>query len=330
VRRRGAVLVALTTLAPALASCTRPVGSTAVRNVAWVATGASVTLPGTEVTPVELGRRRVGAPVPVGSLPSALAYAPGGGLLVVTQGDDTLHEIDTASHDVVHEVGVGVEPDAVAVAPGGTGGQGIALVANLNANTVTPVDLGTWRAGRPVPVGSQPVAVSVFVSRSGAATAFVADFGSNTVTPIDVSTLRPGPPIAVGQGPQTVAVAAGRVLVGDFGDHTLVPIDAATLRPGRPVALPVNPTGLAVGPAGATVYVCGGAAVVPVATTTLALGTPIALPDVAQGIALSADGSTAWVTQQAGRLLSVRVASGALGRPIHVGGHPSAIVIGAG
>ncbi len=65
---------------------------------------------------------------------------------MVTQGDDTLHEIDPATHDVIHSVTVGEEPDAVAVAPGGTHGQGIALVANLGSNTVTPVDLGTWRS----------------------------------------------------------------------------------------------------------------------------------------------------------------------------------------
>ena len=66
-----------------------------------------------------------------------------------------LHEVDTATHAVVHTAGVGVEPDAVAVAPGGTRGKGIALVANLDSNTVTPVDLGTWRAG-PAGGGGQP------------------------------------------------------------------------------------------------------------------------------------------------------------------------------
>ena len=53
--------------------------------------------------------------------------AGGQGLLVVTQGDDQLHEIDTATHQVLREVAVGVEPDAVAVAPGGSGGKGVAL-----------------------------------------------------------------------------------------------------------------------------------------------------------------------------------------------------------
>ena len=62
----------------------------------------------------------------------------------------------------------------------------------------------------------------------------------------------------------------------------------------------------------------------------LTVGPPVALPDVAQGIALSADGSTAWVTQQAGTLIPVALAAGRVGVPLHVGGHPSAIVIGPG
>jgi len=60
------------------------------------------------------------------------------------------------------------------------------------------------------------------------------------------------------------------------------------------------------------------------------VGAPVALPDVAQGIALSADGTTAWVTQQAGTMLPITLATGKVGRPLHVGGHPSAIVIGPG
>ena len=127
-RRRVAAAGALVlaSAAVALTGCGHPVGSApASYDVAWVTTGASVTLPGTTVTPVDLSGRHRGAPVTVGSLPSALAYTAGdAGLLVVTQGDDTLHEIDPASHDVVHSVGVGLEPDAVAVAPGGTGGKG--------------------------------------------------------------------------------------------------------------------------------------------------------------------------------------------------------------
>jgi hyaluronoglucosaminidase len=331
VRRRWLLLLALGALVPTLAACAAPAGSASVGGVAWVATGASVTLPSTKVTPVDLARRRIGTTVSVGSLPSALAYAPGGkGLLVVTQGTDSLHEIDTATHQVLHRAGTGVESDAVAVAPGGTGGKGIALVANLDSDSVTPVDLGTWRSGKPIAVGTEPVAIAVSVAASGAATAFVADYGSNAVTPIDVATLQPGAAIAVGPGPQTIAATPGEVLVGNFGNRTLTAINPATLQAGGSIALPLNPTGIALSPSGATAYVCGSAAVVPVAVVGLTLGAPVALPDVAQGIALTADGSTAWVTQQAGTMVPVTLATGRVGVPLHIGGHPSAIVIGAG
>jgi YVTN family beta-propeller protein len=324
-------------VAPVLAACNTPVGSTSVRDVAWVTTGASVSLPGTGVTPVDLGTRDVGAKVPVGSLPAGLAYTAGDrGLLVVTQGDDTLHEIDPATHDVVHSVTVGVEPHAVAVAPGGTHGAGIALVADFGSDTVTPVDLGTWRAGPPIAVGSEPVAIAVAppLPGSGTVLAFVANFGSNTVTPINVASMGTGAPIAVGPSPQTVAVAVGQVLVGNFGNATLTQINAATLRPDAAVALPFAPTGIAVGGGApdATAYVCGGAGLVPVRVTALGpvIGTQIGLPDVAQGVALSADGATAWVTLQPGGLVPVTLATGQADPAIHVGGHPSAVVIGAG
>jgi len=325
------VLLPLALSVPALVACTRPVSGTTVHTVAWVTAGGSVTLPGTAITPVRLATHGAGARVAVGSLPSALAYTAGNaGLLVVTKGDDTLHEVDPATHAVVRSAGVGVEPDAVAVAPGGTRGKGVALVANLDSNSVTPVDLGTWRAGAPIPVGSQPVAIAVYTAPSGAATAFVADFGSNEVTPIAVSTMQAGGAIPVGPGPQSVAVAPGEVLVGNFGNRSLTAINPVTLRAGGTVALPINPTDIAVSPSGAAVYVCGGAGVVSVSTLGLVVGPPVTLPDVAQGIALSPDGATAWVTQQAGSLVPVALATGAVGRPVHLGGHPSAVVIGPG
>ncbi len=334
VRRGRFALVTLAALVPALVAYAPPVGgaptgSASARAVAWVATGASVTLPGMDVTPIALSRRHVGTKVAVGSLPSALAYAGAASLLVVTEGDDQLHDIDTSTHAVIHQVGVGVEPDAVAVAPGGTRGRGIALVANLDSNSVTPVDLGTFRAGTPIAVGSEPVAVAVSVGTSGAATAFVANFGSNTVTPIDVATLQARTAIPVGTGPQTVVAAPGEVLVGNFGNRSLTSINPATLRAGGTVALPFNPTGMALAPSGDTAYVCGGAAVAAVAVLGLTVGAPIALPDVAQGIALNADGSTAWVTQQAGSIVPVTLTTGRVGAPLRLGGHPSAVVIGA-
>ncbi|HEY2214024.1 MAG TPA: hypothetical protein VGH31_03125, partial [Acidimicrobiales bacterium] len=205
-------------------ACNKTNDGATVKNLAWVATDASVTLPGTAITPVNLTTDRALKGVQVGSLPSAMAFTKGNDLLVVTEGNDMLHEVDTATDKVIHSVTVGVEPDAIAVAPGGTHGAGIALVSNLDSNSVTPVDLGTWKSLPPIAVGTEPVSIAVVASGPKDGTAFVADFGSNDVTPIDLNGLQPGTPIAVGSSPQTVAAAGLQVLVGNFGNSTLTPI----------------------------------------------------------------------------------------------------------
>jgi hyaluronoglucosaminidase len=332
VRRRAACALVITAAIPVLAGCSSAGSGTSATETAWVATGASVTLPGSGVTPVDLSDGRAEGQVYVGSLPSALAYTPGdAGVLAVAQGDDTLSEIDPATHRVVRSVGVGLEPDAVAVAPGGNGRKGIALVANFGSNSVTPVNLGTWRAGRPVPVGSQPVAIAVSNEGAGAATAFVADFGSNQVTPISVPGLAPGSPVAVGPSPQTLAVSGGYVLVGNFANHTLSALDTATRQVVTTVPLPFNPTGLTATDVG-RVYACGGAAVAAVTVTGLGpvVGTPLTLPGVAQGIALSRRGTTAWVTLRGGVMAEVDLVHDRVSKKIELGGHPSAVVVGPG
>jgi hyaluronoglucosaminidase len=312
--------------------------------VAWVTTEGSVTEPGSAITPVNLASHAAEPKVHVGSLPaasslpSALAFTKDdAALLVVTRGDDKLSEIDPATHDVVRKVTVGLEPDAVAVAPSGAGGKGIALVANLGDNSVTPVGLGTWKAGKPIPVGREPEAIAV-----AGGTAFVADFGSNQVTPIDLATLQAGAPIAVGQGPETLAVAGAapvgttggaaanaEILVGNFGDDTLTPIDATTRQAGPPVPLPLNPTDIVVTSSGTTAYVAGGASVVPLTVAHLAVGAPITLKGVAQALALAPGDATAWVALQTGSLVPVSITSRTVGHAIHLGGHPSAVAIAA-
>jgi DNA-binding beta-propeller fold protein YncE len=131
----------------------------------------------------------------------------------------------------------------------------------------------------------------------------------------------------VGAGPETVAIASGEALVGNFSDHTLTPIMLPSLQPGAAVALPVDPTAIAITSTGTMAYVTGGRSVVPVTVPSLAIGQPITLPDVAQGIALTPDNATAWVALQAGNLVPVALASRQVGHRVHLGGHPSAVVI---
>jgi YVTN family beta-propeller protein len=323
----GALVVSLCLLGGTASASTHP--APPARDLAWVTAEGSVTEPGSSVTPVDLASHGVESTVRVGtlpasaSLPSALAFTKNDAdLLVATRGNDTLSELNPRTRRVVHHVTVGLEPDAVAVATGGPDNSALALVANLGDNTVTAVNLATWKAGLPIPVGSEPVAIAV-----AAGTAYVADAGSNLITPIDLATLDAGTPIAVGQSPETVAVAGAELLVGNFGNDTLTPINTATNQAARAVALPLDPTGIVVTAAGSMAYIAGGAAVVPLTVAGLAVGTPVTLRGVAEGIALGAGDKVAWVALQAGSLEAVELTSDTAGRLIHVGGHPSAVVI---
>ncbi len=323
--------IASTATAFLLGACSSTNGGATVGNVAWVASDASVTSPGKTITPVNLGTLTVQPTVEVGSLPSALTFNLNDrDLLVVSQGDDTLDEIDPATDTVLHSVTVGEEPDAVAVAPGGTDGKGIAFVANVDSNTVTPVDLGTWRALKPIAVGQQPVAIAVVASSAALGTVFVADFGSNDVTPIDLAQLQAGGPIPVGPGPQTLAAFGTELLVGNFSNSSLTPINAVTLQPLAPIPLPINPTDIVVANGGREAYVTGGNSLLPIALPTLTVGTPIKLPNVSEAVALNAPNTVAWVALQSGSLIPVSLRNGHVGRAIHVGGHPSAVAIAFG
>ena len=153
------------------------------RRRGWVATGASVTLPG-HGGHTGRPRPRAASTARVVRRQPALRARLHARRPRPARGEPGQRHAERDRHrptdGVVRNVGVGVEPDAVAVAPGGTDGKGVALVANFGSDTVTPVDLGTWRAGTPVPVGTGPVADRrARRPGTGAATAFVADFGSD-------------------------------------------------------------------------------------------------------------------------------------------------------
>ena len=74
-----------------------------------------------------------------------MALVPGDAtVLVAVKAEDELVEVSTATGKVVGKVGVGLEPDAVAVTPDGRQ----ALVADFGDGTVTEVHLpGPWSPG---------------------------------------------------------------------------------------------------------------------------------------------------------------------------------------
>ena len=151
------------------------------------------------------------------------------------------------------------------------------------------------------------------------------------MTPIDVATMQAGAAIPVGAGTADDRRGGRRGARGQLRQphaHCDQPDDAARRRYHRAPAQPDRDRGGAVGQHRLRVRWAGCRR--RSRPLGLVLGAPIGLPDVAQGIALSADGATAWVTEQAGSLVPVTLATGTVGPPLHLGGHPSAIVIGAG
>jgi YVTN family beta-propeller protein len=73
----------------------------------------------------------------------------------------------------------------------------------LLANTVTPVDLVTGKAGAAIDVGAEPEGIAI---TSDGATAYVTDYGSNTITPIDIATGTTGAPIPAGTHPAGIVI----------------------------------------------------------------------------------------------------------------------------
>jgi DNA-binding beta-propeller fold protein YncE len=169
--------------------------------------------------------------------------------VVAESGAGVVTLVDLDRWQVTATVPVGAEPDAVAVARGGT----LALVASLGADTVTPIDLESGVAGTPIDVGVPPTGLAV----SGApapgsspasdpeGTAWVA--GGGVLVPIDLATLQAGDPVPAGGPAEAVAVSGrGRYAwVADAGGR-VSEIDLRSARVVRSVSVGGRPTAIAI------------------------------------------------------------------------------------
>ena len=122
----------------------------------------------------------------------------------------------------------------------GRGHHATAFVVNSGSGSVTPVDLVSRKARRPIRVGARPKAIALV---PGGRTALVVDSGFDAVTPIDVATRTAEKPIAVGADPEAIAVTPdGRTaLVANQGSGSVTPIDVATRTAGTPIAVGADP-----------------------------------------------------------------------------------------
>ena len=91
------------------------------------------------VIPITLASGTVGAPIPVGADPVAIAVAPNGGTAyVVNAGDSTITPISLASDTAGAALSVGVDPMAIAITSSGATAY---VLGGTGAGTLTPITL---------------------------------------------------------------------------------------------------------------------------------------------------------------------------------------------
>ncbi len=209
------------------------------------------------VTPIDLLTDRPGKAIPAGPGPAGIAITPNGRTAYVTDAGssplgNTVTPIDLKTKKPLRAIHVGFGPEGIAITPDGR----TAFVANTGAivagqvgetgHTVTPINLLTNKAKRPIQVGNAPIAVAVSPDGS---TAFVVNYNSGSLTPISVAADTPGTPIPVSGAPQAIVAvrAKNQVLVASAesgGRDTLMTVSVATQAVTRSINVPANPTSL--------------------------------------------------------------------------------------
>jgi YVTN family beta-propeller protein len=293
------------------------------------------------VIPVNTATDAVGAPITVGSGPSAIAISPNASTAYVTDEGTTntapgfVTPIDLSTGTPGTPIAVGSGPDAIAITPNGL----TAYVGNYNDDTVTPINLATNTPGNPIPVGAAPTAITISPDGS---TAYVTQAFADDDIPIDTATNKAGPGLLnTYDGFASAITPDGATLyTPNFRDNGVATLDPATDARGSIAALD-DPEGVAITPDGSTAYVTyantfnsnsNNASLLPIDTATGTPGTPIALgTSAAEGIAITPDGSTAFVTDQVSNTVTpVDLASATAGTPISLGtsgNNPVAIAI---
>jgi DNA-binding beta-propeller fold protein YncE len=248
-------------------------------------------------------------------------------------GHTTLTPVDLATGKIGKPLPSLADPIAIAISPDGrTAYAG-------TAHSVVPIDVATNAVGSPIatPAGAQSIAIS-----PDGRTAYAA--GSGGITPISLRTctadrviatprLGLSGPIAITPDGRT-AYLAGSLESGDGQTETpgFLRVDLARGIAGQFLPTP-GMSGAAVAPDGRTAYVTAGRSVVPVSLVTGKAGKPIEIPGLGGGpISITPNGHTAYVgilkpeTKSAGIVVSIDLADGTAGTPIHVPSYPFSII----
>lgn len=221
------------------------------------------------VTPIDLTTGKPLPSIPAGPGPAAIAISTQLDRAYVT--DDgtstglghTVTPIDLKTLKAMAPIRVGDGPQGIAVMPGGKyayvadAGAIISGQAGPVGHTVTPIDLVTGTAGKPITVGNGPTGIAVTPDGS---TVYVTNLDSQSVSPVDTSTNRALAAVAVPGAPIAVAVGHGYAWVVDTPSSTsrgnnVVPISTSTDRAGKPIPVGKGAGAIAISPDGTTAWV---------------------------------------------------------------------------
>ncbi len=215
------------------------------------------------VSIVNLADNLIRNTIAVGTFPTSVAINPNTNQAVVTNyGSDNVSVIDIGSATVVATITVGkadtsnpafrYNPRDVAIDTA----NNIAIVANLNGNSVSLIDLNsnTLIVAEPIPVGTNPISVAYYREKN---IALVANYQSNSVSVIDLKNRARIRDISVGLKPVDIALnlqtKKAVVVNSDTNDISVLdldkasdlvssPVDATITVGSRPFGAVINPS----------------------------------------------------------------------------------------
>jgi YVTN family beta-propeller protein len=202
------------------------------------------------VSIVNLADNTIRQTVNVGSFPTSVAINPATNQAVVTNfGSENISVIDLGSQSVVGTLDVGPKdpsapnfrysPRDVAIDTA----RNIAIIANLNGNSVSLIDLNSFQPVivDPIRVGANPISVAYYAERN---VALVANYQDNNVSVIDMQNKGRIRDISVGIKPLDIALnlQTKRAIVvnEDTSDITVLDLDKITDLTTSPVVTTVS------------------------------------------------------------------------------------------
>jgi YVTN family beta-propeller protein len=289
---------------------------------AWAANTLSDT-----VQHLDMSGETSGPPIHVARAPNDLALTQDHRtLLVLSFGDGThagsLTAINTGTSRAGPPLSVGVTPGGLTLSPDGA----TAYIANHQANSITTVDLKSWRVSGSITLPCSP---DHFVITPDGDELYADCSASAAVIPVSTRDRNVGTPIAVAPSPALVMGNQGKVIIVN-ADHMIQEIDVITNK----IVLSRPETGNIVGivptPDDSTLVAIEntGGAVLLLNTATLATTTSISVGSSPDDLQLTPNGLRAYVLDSnSQKLYVVDVAAGRVTATVNVAPNAASVMV---